>query len=206
MNTNVDLRPRTVAVIGLTALTLGIVVGLLNLWPAFMPATPARHVGTALVGGPFHLISHTGEAVSDRDFRGRPMVVAFGFTSEPDLTPATVQLLSASLDRLGAKADRVAVLFITLDPEHDTPPKLKQYIANFHPRLIALTGASSEIAAVAKAYGLPVERTVDPVTPARTTLVYEPLIYLMNRQGEYVTHLSQDLTVDALLKALAQVL
>jgi protein SCO1 len=210
MNTEVELRPRSLVVIALNALALGVLAGLL-VFPAarqrlFEPADRPSHAGAALIGGPFRLISQTGAPVSDTAFRGRPMLVAFGFIGEADLTPATLQVLSAVLERLGPKADRLAVLFITLDPDRDTPPRLKQYMANYHPRLIGLTGRPVDIAAVAKAYRLPFERIVDPASPSQTTIAFEPLIYLMNRQGEYVTHLSHGLTVDAVIQALEQVL
>lgn len=208
MKTQVLLRPRTLIAIALNALALGAVAGLLVFADArqrlFDPSAPSRHVGTALIGGPFQLISHTGMLVSDTAFRGRAMLVTFGFTNEADLTPATLQMLSAVLNRLGPKADLVAVIFITLDPERDTPANLSKYLAKFNSRLIGLTGTAREIAAVAKAYRMPVERIVDPATPSQTTIAYEPLIYLMNRQGEYVTHLSQGLTVEEVMQALQQ--
>ncbi len=208
MKNQVELRPRTLIAIALNALALGALAGLLIFADArqrlFDPSAPSRDVGTALIGGPFKLISHTGNLVSDTTFRGRAMIVTFGFTNEPDLTPATLQVLSGALDRLGPKVDRVAAIFITLDPERDTPANLSKYLEKFDSRLIGLTGTAREIAAVAKAYRMPVELVVDPATPSQTTIAYEPLIYLMNRQGEYVTHLSQGLTVEEVIQALQQ--
>ena len=80
------------------------------------------------------------------------MLVFFGFTACPDICPAGLQLISAALDKLGAKADHVTPIFISVDPERDTPQKLAAYVKNFNDRLVGLTGTPEEIAAVAKAY------------------------------------------------------
>lgn len=210
MQTAIELRLRTLLTIALNGLVVGVLAGLLAFpktrQQLFEPAGRSHQAGTTLIGGPFNLISTAGAPVSDSAYRGRVMLVAFGFTGEADLTPATLQVLSVTLEQLGRKAVGVAVLFITLDPDRDTPAKLKQYLANFHPQLIGLTGTPANIAAIAKAYRLPYERIVDLATPSQTTIAYEPLIYLMNRQGDYVTHLSQSLTVEAVLQALEHVL
>jgi len=209
MERDVELRWRMLVGIALNALVLGALLGLLAFPQARQrllgPAAPTSQ-GTATVGGPFELVSQTGAVVTDRSFRGRVMLVAFGYSREPDLTPATLQTLALLLDRLGAQADRVAALFISLEPTHDTPDKLQKYLANFDSRLIGLTGTPEAVAAVAKAYRLPFASTVDSAAPRESTITYEPLIFLMNQKGDYVTHLSHDLTPDAILNAVKQVL
>jgi protein SCO1/2 len=210
MSSPVELRGRTLALVALNALALGVLAGYLTLPDAHqrllrLTERPA-HTGTPLIGGPFRLTSHTGASFTENDFRGRVMLVAFGHTSEPDLTPAMLQLLSATFDRLGTRSKSLACLFITLDPSRDTPSKLKEYLANFDSRLIGLTGTPEQIAAVAKTYRVPFERVVDPAAQGQVTLAFEPLIYLMNQQGKYVTHLSHRLTIDALIHAIEQVL
>src|SRR5690606_11015171 len=110
-----------------------------------------RTVGEALVGGPFALTDHTGERVTDQDFRGRYMLVYFGYTWCPDVCPTELQVISSALDELGDKAAQIRPIFITVDPERDTVAQMADYVANFHPSFVGLTGSSEEVAAVAKA-------------------------------------------------------
>src|SRR4029077_7237917 len=103
--------------------------------------------GTAsLVGGPFTLRDGNGRTVTERDFRGKYMLVYFGYTFCPDVCPTTLNEMSEALDRLGPKADRVQPIFITVDPKRDTPAVVKQYVTAFTPRLIGLTGTPEQIA------------------------------------------------------------
>lgn len=104
------------------------------------------------IGGPFALVDHTGRAVTDRDYRGRAALVFFGFTFCPDVCPTELGNVAAALDLLGADAARVAPLFVTIDPERDTPAKLADYVALFHPAIIGLTGTPEQVAAAARAY------------------------------------------------------
>ena len=99
----------------------------------------ATGIGTALVGGPFTLTDQTGK-VTDEDFRGKYMLIFFGFTYCPDVCPTELQVMSAALDQLGPAADEIQPVFITIDPERDTPEAMKHYVANFHPRMVGLTG------------------------------------------------------------------
>ena len=112
----------------------------------------------ATMGGPFTLTSHDGRRVSDSDFAGRYRLVYFGFTFCPDVCPTDLQVLAAGLRRFEAsdpeRAARVQPLFVTVDPARDTPEALRAYVANFHPRLVGLTGSEEEIARVARAYGV----------------------------------------------------
>src|SRR4029079_13092326 len=97
--------------------------------------------GTALIGGPFTLLDQNGKTVTDRDFRGRYMLIFFGFTHCPDICPAELQVISASLDELGPKAEEVVPIFVTLDPERDTPEVMADYVKNFGSRFVGLTGS-----------------------------------------------------------------
>src|SRR6476660_5730160 len=108
--------------------------------------------GTALIGGPFTLVDQNGKTVTDRDFRGKYMLLFFGFTHCPDICPAELQVMSAALDELGSKANEVIPIFITLDPERDTPFVVSDYVMNFGPRFVGLTGSPEQIAEAAKAY------------------------------------------------------
>jgi protein SCO1/2 len=141
--------------------------------------------GRALVGGPFTLTDHTGKRVTDEDFRGRHMLVFFGFTFCPDVCPSALQVMSAALDKLGPKAERFVPVFITVDPERDTPKQLALYVQSFHPRLVGLTGTPEEIAAVLKAYAVHARKRVDPKSSADYTVDHPAQIYVMDPEGRY---------------------
>jgi protein SCO1/2 len=116
----------------------------------------------ATMGGPFVLTDQNGRRVSDRDFADRYRLVYFGYSFCPDVCPVDLQVIGAGLRRFeagdAARAARVQPLFITVDPERDTPAVLRQYVAAFHPRLIGLTGSPEEIAAAARVYRIHYER------------------------------------------------
>lgn len=107
---------------------------------------------TLQFGGPFTLTDQNGRRVSNTDFAGRPLVVFFGFTYCPDVCPTTLTDLTAVMEKIGDAADKIQVLFISVDHERDRPGTLKPYMESFDPRFLALTGTSNEIRAVAKAY------------------------------------------------------
>jgi cytochrome oxidase Cu insertion factor (SCO1/SenC/PrrC family) len=206
---DVEIRWRWLAAISVCALALGVLVGLLvfpNVRQQLIAGAGQMGNDTARIGGPFELVTHAGQRVSDRDFRGRPMLVTFGHSSDPDLTPARLQTLAAVLDRLGAKADRLAVVFITVDPVRDTPKVLADYLARFHPRLLGLTGTPDKIAAVAKAYKVVGTNSGNIATHGDKVPVYAPLIFLMNPKGNYVSHMGNDANIEAIIHVLGQLL
>ncbi len=138
------------------------------------------------IGGAFSLIDHTGRAVRDSDFRGRLMLVFFGYGYCPDICPTELQNIAVALDALGADADAVQPLFITVDPERDTVEFLAEYVPNFHPRLLGLTGQKAQTDAVAKAYRVYHARADDQ--PGEDYLVgHSAFTYLMSRDGSYLT-------------------
>jgi len=137
------------------------------------------------VGGPFALIDHTGKPRTDVDFRGKLMLVYFGFTYCPDVCPTDLQNIGLALDQLGAAGEKVQPLFITVDPERDTPAHLAEYVLMFHARLIGLTGEAAAIRAAADAYKVyyakvPNERGDD------YTVDHTAFIYLMGADGKYL--------------------
>lgn len=169
------------------------------------PAVPgAASVGKALVGGPFSLVDHKGNRVTDKDFRGRYMLVLFGFTYCPDVCPSGLQVMAAALDKLGRKGEQVTPMFVSVDPERDTPAQLAQYVASFHPRLIGLTGSAEEVAAVAKAYRVYFKKVRDEKSTAAYTVDHTALIYLMGPDGAYVAHFTHATGVDAIVERLGK--
>jgi cytochrome oxidase Cu insertion factor (SCO1/SenC/PrrC family) len=159
--------------------------------------------GTALVGGPFTLTDQTGRKVTEKDFLGKYLLVFFGYTYCPDICPTELQVMSAALDSLGPKADAIQPVFITVDPQRDTPEVLKQYIGNFHPRLVGLTGTPEEIASVAKTYRVFFSR-VDNSAPDTYLMDHSTIMYLMDPQGKFLKHFSYSTDSAALAKALEE--
>ncbi|QDW41809.1 SCO family protein [Bradyrhizobium sp. KBS0727] len=143
------------------------------------------------VGGPFELTDHTGKVRTERDFRGKLMLVYFGFTYCPDICPADLQAIGLALDKLGADADSVQPLFITVDPERDTTKHLAEYVPMFHPRLIGLTGSAEAIRNAADAYKVYYAKVDPPKESVKEdggyyTVDHTAFIYLMDREGNYL--------------------
>jgi cytochrome oxidase Cu insertion factor (SCO1/SenC/PrrC family) len=205
------VRPQTLrlALFVLTGLLIGVTTALAVFPQArerIFPDGRIRTVGQALIGGPFTLTDQTGKRVSDQDFRGRFMLVFFGFTNCPDVCPTALQVMSAALNKLGPKADRFVPIFISVDPERDKPAELSSYVQSFYPRLIGLTGSPEEINAVVKAYRVYVRKTEDPKSTAGYTFDHSSLIYVMGPDGAYRTHFSHTTDADALAQRLAALL
>jgi protein SCO1/2 len=165
-----------------------------------------KSVGQALVGGPFTLTDHTGKRVSDTDFRGRNMLLFFGFTYCPDVCPTALQVMAGVMDKLGAKADRIQPIFISVDPERDTPEQMAQYVASFHPKLIGLTGTKEEIEKVMKEYRVYAQKVEDAKSTAGYTMNHSTIIYLMGPDGQYRTHFTHATSVDAMYERLSKLL
>ncbi|MBM3543211.1 MAG: SCO family protein [Alphaproteobacteria bacterium] len=146
--------------------------------------------GKALVGGPFTLVGEKG-TVTDRDFRGRHMLVFFGFTHCPDICPAELQVMATSLGELGDKANDVVPIFITLDPERDTPEVVASYVKNFGPEFVGLTGSPEAIAEAAKSYRVAYSKfTPEGAEDAGNySIDHTALVYLMGPDGEFITHI-----------------
>jgi protein SCO1 len=138
---------------------------------------------SASIGGPFSLTSHDGSRVTDRDLRGKPFALFFGFTNCPDVCPTTLLELTNRMDDLGRDADKMRLVFVSVDPARDTPEFLKRYIANFDKRTLGLTGTEDEIAAIAKAYRAVYRRVA---TSDGYTMDHTATVYLMDANGRFV--------------------
>ena len=146
--------------------------------------TPTPMMATAsAVGGPFSLVDQNGQTITDGDLRGHPYLVFFGFTHCPDVCPTTLFEVSEVLRHLGPDGDRARALFVTVDPERDTPEKLKDYLSSFDPRLSGLTGSREAIERMLKAYRVYAKKVA---TEAGYTMDHTALVYLMDKQGRFV--------------------
>lgn len=162
--------------------------------------------GKALIGGPFSLVDGTGKRVTDKDFAGRPMLVYFGFTHCPDVCPAGLQVIAAALDRLGDKAKGLAPLFITVDPERDTPEVIGKYVKSFHPAIIGLSGSPEEVRAATKAYRVYAKKVPDESTPGEYNVDHSSFMYLMDANGAFVKHFPHSVDANALADELSKLL
>jgi protein SCO1/2 len=178
----------------LTVIVAGFLIGALAGAAALIviraPTGPeVATTGTALIGGPFTLVGRDGKPVTDRAFRGKYMLIFFGFTHCPDICPAELQVMSAALDELGPKANEIIPIFITLDPERDTPPVVTGYVMNFSPRFVGLTGSPEQIAEAAKAYRVTYSKFQEEgAKPDHYSIDHLALVFLMGKDGEYLTH------------------
>jgi cytochrome oxidase Cu insertion factor (SCO1/SenC/PrrC family) len=137
------------------------------------------------IGGPFALTDHTGLQRTEADFRGKLLLVYFGFTYCPDICPTDLQAMGLALDQLGAAGHAVQPLFITVDPERDTPQLLADYVPLFHPRLIGLSGDASSVRQAARAYKVYYDK-VPTASGSDYTVDHSAFIYLMDRAGQYL--------------------
>ena len=149
----------------------------------------------AAIGGPFKLTDQDGHQVTDRDLKGRPFLVFFGFTHCPDVCPTTLFEVSEILRALGPDADRTRALFITVDPERDTPPVMKDYLSSFDRHLSGLTGDPAAVAAAAKAYRVYYKKV--PLDQGGYTMDHTAIVYLMDKEGRFVAPFSLKRTSEA---------
>ena len=158
--------------------------------------------GQADVGGPFQLTGQTGKRVSDKDFRGRYMLIYFGYSFCPDVCPTTLAVMAQALEKLGRSADRVAPIFITIDPERDTPKVLDDYMKAFGPNFVGLTGSPAEIKDVEKKYR--VYAVKKPLPGGNYGMDHSSVIYLMGPDGKMVSFYDEAVSPDDLAKDLKQ--
>ncbi len=156
-----------------------------------------------LFGGPFALVDQDGEPRTDADYRGRFMLIYFGYTYCPDICPTNLAVMSEALDALGAEAARIQPILISVDPARDTPEALKEYAAAFHPSLVGLGGSEAQVRAAAKAYRVHRRKVIPPDTDPEDYLVdHSSLTYLMGPDGGFVTMFPHDTPADRMADVL----
>jgi protein SCO1/2 len=145
-----------------------------------------RHAtAPAAIGGPFQLTDQTGQTVTEKSMQGRPTLVFFGFTHCPDVCPTTLFEISEMLKAMGTDADRINAYFISVDPERDTTAAMKEYLSGFDPRLKGLSGTPEEIAKVLSEYRVYAKKV--PLKDGDYTMDHTALVYLMDRDGKFVS-------------------
>lgn len=152
--------------------------------------------GTAEIGGPFTLVDQDGETRTAGDFRGRFMLIYFGYSFCPDVCPTTLAEMDAALGRLGPKRGRVVPVFISIDPDRDTPKVLDAYLKSFGPGFVGLTGSPNAVAKVAHAYR--VYYAKHPLPGGNYSMDHSGVIYLMGPDGRFVTYYATELGPDGI--------
>jgi protein SCO1/2 len=183
---NESARPRLFLPL---SLLFGLLVAACGAQPAEKPPLEG-----ASIGGPFALVNQDGRQVSDRDFQGKYRIVYFGFAQCPDICPTDLANIGQALRQLEksdpALAAKIQPIFITVDPERDTPAVLKQYAAAFHPRIAALTGTPQQVADAAKRYAVYYEKV--PTEGGGYTMNHQRILFLMDPAGKPVAMLPHE--------------
>ncbi|MCC3303268.1 SCO family protein [Sneathiella sp. HT1-7] len=142
--------------------------------------------GVPQIGGPFSLINHKGETVTDADFKGKLLLMFFGFTNCPDVCPTEMQTISLVLQELGDDAEEVVPVFVTVDPERDTPEIMAEFVAAFHPAIVGLTGSEDAISDIKKKYRVYSQKQNED-DPDFYLVDHTSFTYLMGRDGDLIT-------------------
>lgn len=196
-------RVRILAIVG--AVAVGVALGLAaTVW--LVPQGGRAAFAPAAIGGAFTLTDQTGRTRTDRDFRGRLMLVTFGYTHCPDVCPLTVAAIGETLDQLGPQADQVAGIFVSVDPQRDTPEVLRGYVASVSDKMVALTGTPEQVAAAARAYRVYFRLGSDAATNPNYSVDHTALFYLMDRDGRFVQHFTHQAQPDAMVAAIRRAL
>jgi protein SCO1/2 len=194
---------RQSALVRLSALGQSIIYGvffaaaLIAIEPTARSATPP-----VSVGGPFTLTAADGATVTDQTYRGKWLIVYFGYTSCPDSCPTTLIEIGRAVAVLGADAIKLQPLFITVDPKRDTRDVMEKYIQSFDPRIVALTGSSQQIASVAHAYGAYAAPRKTGPGPSDYVVDHSSYLYVMDPEGTFVRGFDADAPGDSIGGAL----
>lgn len=184
---------------GFTALVLGAVVAAAGLSFLVYPeriVSGSRMVttGTAAIGGPFELVATDGQTVTDQTYRGKWLLIYFGYTFCPDACPTALNSMSVALEKLGSRAGKFQPLFVTVDPQRDTRDVMANYLTSFDPRIIGLTGTKDQIDRVIKVYRLYVSRGKPDAEGKDYLVSHSSFLYLMDPQGAFVSVIHSDAT------------
>jgi protein SCO1 len=200
-NPQSSIRPSVI--FGLVTLLLALALGGYALMSGKVMPTGS---GTALVGGPFTMLNQKGETVTDKTYLGKPMLLFFGFTFCPDVCPTELQVMSAALSELGDKGADIQPIFVTIDPERDTPAVMTSYVSNFGDRFIGLTGSAAQIAEMAQTYRVFYARQENKADPQNYQMDHSSIIYLMGTDGKFLKHFSYSTDAKALADGIQKAL
>lgn len=171
--------------------TAVLTLGLIAYWLTAPPSGATRQaIDVPAIGGSFAMVDQDGNPFTQDDLKGHFSLVYFGYTYCPDVCPTALTAIAEALDLLGPDGDRVMPIFVTVDPERDTPEQMKMYVMHFHPRLIGLTGTLEQVAAMARAYRVYFAkvREENAVTEDDYLMDHTAIVYLMDEEGKFRAH------------------
>lgn len=157
----------------------------------------------SLIGGEYTLTDHHGKTYSSAMNKGQLQLIYFGFTHCPDVCPTDIAIISEALENLGNDADAVTPIFITIDPKRDTPEVMKEFLSNFYPSFIGLTGSETEIKQVEASFKVYAHQG-EKEKNGNYTMDHSAITYLMDANGQYITHFSHDTPVEEIEKAIRE--
>ena len=163
-------------------------------WLGTDMVTPSANTdqGKALINGNFSLTNAEGKTITNADFKDRYLLVFFGFTHCPDVCPTGLLLMQNVMNKLGKKAEKLQPIFITVDPERDTPQVVANYVKNFGNAVIGLSGTPEQIKATANNYRVYYSKMVNDDPAMGYMIDHSAFVYLIDPEGNYVTHFSSD--------------
>lgn len=158
-----------------------------------------RNQNQARIGSSFRLLDQDGNTRTEEDFRGKNMIVYFGYSFCPDICPTTLYLITQVLEKLGKKSRDLKPVFITVDPDRDTISRLKSYINDYHPLFLALTGTKNQVTSVKEAYRVYSLRISNGELQENYLVDHSSIIYLIDKQGLFLNHFSHSSSVEEIL-------
>jgi protein SCO1/2 len=210
-------RAALILIVGGGFLAAALAVGWFQTQRQAQPVADANQ--SVPIGGPFTLVDENGQTVTDQTYRGKWLVVFFGFTHCPDVCPTALNDIALTLDQLGPLAERIQPLFVTIDPERDTAEIMKDYTDAFHPRIVGLTGTPEQIASVAKAYRVYYKKVPQGDGSGNSpgngpgnvqgddyTMDHSGITYVMTPQGKFAAHFSPHTPIDEMVAKLRGVM
>ena len=200
-------RGLSVVLFALPVAVLALVGGLLWRYAEQRGPEPMTGSEEQVLGGPFELIDQRGSLRHDSDFRGHWMLITFGYTYCPDVCPTTLNTISVALDILARRriehADQIVPVFVSIDPERDSPAVLADYASHFHPALVALTGSPEQVAAAAERYEVQYRKAGD-VESDDYFMDHSAYLHLIGPDGSYIARFQPTITPEKLAGALAK--
>lgn len=187
-------------IIGVVVLAVG---GSVGGWYAANLLLPGQGgvSGKADIGGPFTLVNQKGETVTEEALKGQLSLINFGYTYCPDVCPTALSTMSQAMDILGDEGETVLPVFVTVDPARDTVEQMAAYAAHFHPRLLALTGTEEQTSRAAKAYRIYYAKVEDG-NASEYLMDHSALFYLMDENGEFLTHFNHMVTPEEMAEGI----
>ncbi len=188
--------PLMTAVFIATALTIGVLY--------YISVTGAKKGDEApLIGGAFELVDFNGKPFTDKDLKGKYSLIYFGYTYCPDVCPTELQTMTEALERLGPLAKKIRPIMISVDPERDTPKDMKEYLSNFHPSFIGLTGSYDQVKKACAAYRVYFRKT-DQKSASDYLMDHSAIVYLMDPEGKFLKHFAYGMSPEKMARGLKE--